>query len=98
MNFSFVEIAFYVGMYWLAANLHWEGFSSQNRQSGQNKIKKNVNDLETNSSFTVMAHIIFWLFPVTYLVCILSKHLCERSENYFRRETGSYAGSLNTDI
>lgn len=90
MNFSFVEIAFYVGMYWLAANLHWEGFSSQNRQSGHR--------LETNSSFTVMAHMIFWLFPVTYLVCILSKHLCERSENYFRRETGNYAGSLNTDI
>lgn len=75
---------FYVGMYWLTANFHWEGFSNHNRLSGQNKIKKNDNNLEINSSLTLLKHAPdFLLVTITYLFYILNEYLCNESEKYF---------------
>lgn len=42
-------------MYWVKENFHWQGLSGLSRLSGQNKINKNGNYLELNSSLAVMA-------------------------------------------
>lgn len=64
-------------VYWVKVNFHWEGLSGRSRLSGQNKINKNDNYLELNSSRTVRACTWYLLDTVAYLFYILNKSLCQ---------------------